>query len=480
MSGEYPYKTAPMSHQRYAANRQWGQPFWALLAQMGTGKTKIILDEAGALHLYKGLDGLLVLCPKSLVLNWYNEIITHMSKEVDWRFAAWRSTPNIKERKRLANVEEHEDRQLHILVMNVEALGAGSDKAEKLATKFLKAHTSVMIAVDESTFIKNPKAKRTKACLRLAQYSDYRRILSGTPFEQSPMDAWSQFQFLERGCLGYDTFTAFRARYAIVRDMEVGIKRFKIVVGYQNLEELRDSIAPYSTYLWKDDCLDLPEKIYKTVYVPLTPEQRRAYASIEGDAMLELADGALATAPEMITRMLRMHQICTGHMKDDEGTNLYFKHDRLNVLLNTILPGVGGKVIVFGHFVEPLKEIVEAIREKYGEDSVALYTGDTSQKERNAIVERFQDRDSDLLYLVANKTAAYGLTLTAAATVIYYTNQWSPDVRIQSEDRAHRKGQHHPVTYIDMIAPDTIEMVIADALVRKATVAAIVMDRGLR
>jgi len=481
----YPYKTEPMKHQRYILEGMWLRSEVALLADMGTGKTKIILDEVGALHLYRSgdtyTDGLLVLCPKSLVFNWRQELLTHMSDTVSYRFASWTSTPNKSEAKALkaVSVADPNEATLHILIMNIEALRERGNKAEKLAEAFLKSHKCVMI-VDESTFIKNPQAKRTKAAIRLGTLAHTRRILTGTAVEQSPLDAWSQFQFLRAGILGHDTFTAFKGCYAIQRDMEVGPKRFKIVVGYQRLEQLSARIAEHSFVIKKSQCLDLPPKVYKTVLVPLTPEQRRVYKLMESEALLELGGGALATAPEMITRFLRLHQICNGHMLDDDGKDVYFKTDRLKVLTDTILPGVSGSAVIWGHFVEPLRLVADAIGMKYDHEQVAMFTGDVTKGKRAQLVACFQDPTHPLRFLVANKTAAFGLTLTAADHMIYYTNQWSPDVRIQSEDRAHRKGQDKSVTYIDMIAPDTIEMVIAQALKKKASVAKVVMSDGLR
>ena len=367
---------------------------------------------------------------------------------------------------------------LTIFVMNVEAFS--SLKGRTAGEWFSKRYGSRgMIAVDESTTIKNPKAKRTKALLKIAQNFRYRRLLTGSPVTKSPMDIWAQAEFLRSGIMGFESFWAFQSRYAVMQKVKMGATAFTQILGYKNIDELTDRIDSFSFRVLKKDCLDLPEKIYTYRNVSMTPEQRRMYEGLRTNAMVMFEDGEMTTAPAVITQLLRMQQVMSGHLKTDEGEMLTFPSTRLDALLE-IIEEHQGKAIIWSRFRHDIQTITEALNKRFGEGCAAAYFGDTSDDKRSQIVKDFQNGDR-LRFFVGNPaTAGYGLTLTEANLVVYYANDFNLETRIQSEDRAHRIGQHNPVTYVDLITEKTIDEKIVKALRNKINIGAAVLGEQAR
>jgi SNF2 family DNA or RNA helicase len=231
----------------------------------------------------------------------------------------------------------------------------------------------------------------------------------------------------------------------------------------------------FSFRVLKKDCLDLPEKIYTARYVGMTKEQLNMYEQIRRHAMVLLEDGEMATAPAVITQMLRLQQIMSGHLKTDEGEMLYFPSKRMDAL-EEIINEHDGKAIIWSRFRHDIIGMTEMLNKKFGEGSAAAYFGDTSDDDRNDIVTNFQNPNHPLKYFVGNPaTAGYGLTLTEANLVVYYANDFNLETRIQSEDRAHRIGQKNNVTYIDLICEGSIDEQIVKALRAKIDIGAKVL-----
>ena len=195
--------------------------------------------------------------------------------------------------------------------MNVEALS--TKKGLEFAAKFMSCHET-MLAIDESTTIKNPNAKRTKSILLLGKLAKYKRILTGSPVTKSPLDLYTQCGFLNSFLLGFDSFYAFRNRYANMIDRNFGGRRVQLIGSYKRLDELAEKLKVFSYRVLKEDCLDLPEKVYTRREVELTDEQSKAYATMKS-AALALLKGKMATAPHVLTQMMRLHQITCGHLK---------------------------------------------------------------------------------------------------------------------------------------------------------------------
>ena len=473
---KYKFKTKPYIHQITALEKSWDKKAYGYFMEMGTGKSKVLVDNIAMLYDKGKINAALIIAPKGVYRNWYSsEIPTHLASHIQHKMVLWTASTSKTKDKEYQQLFES-DYDLHILVMNVEAFS--TKKGLEFAAKFLRTHKTIM-AVDESTTIKTPSAKRTKSIVELGKLSYYRRILTGSPVTKSPLDLYTQCEFLNEDLLGHTSFYAFRNRYAHMVERNFGGRRVQIVGSYQRLEELSDILNKFSYRVLKEDCLDLPEKIYIKREVELTEEQEAAYATMKSAALATIK-GKLATAPHVLTQMMRLHQITCGHLKTDEGSITELKSNRLNELMD-VLDEIEGKAIIWANYIYDVEHIVAEIKKKYGDDSVVQYYGAIKSEQRQSNIDKFQDPKSTYRFFVGNpQTGGYGITLTAASTVIYYSNGYDLEKRLQSEDRAHRIGQKKSVTYVDIIARKTVDEKIVKALRSKINIASTVMGEELR
>jgi len=472
----YKFKTKPYAHQLKGLKMSWDKEEFALFCEMGTGKSKILIDNIGMLYDKGKINAALIIAPKGVYRNWYSgEIPTHLASHIQCKTVLWTASTSKTKDKEYQSLFEN-DYDLHILVMNVEAFS--TKKGVEFATKFLNCHNA-LLAVDESTSIKTPTAKRTKAITDLALQSKYRRILTGSPVTKSPLDLYSQCKFLSEDLLGFGSYYSFRQRYAHMVSRNFGGRQVQIVASYRRLNELSDSLKRFSYRVLKEDCLDLPDKIYTKRIVELTDEQNKLYKTMKQMALAHL-NGKTLTAPNVLTQLMRLHQITCGHLKSDDGTVQIVKNNRLNELMD-VLEEIEGKAIIWANYVYDIETIVKEIQKKYGQDSVVQYYGAISSEERQKGIEKFQDPRSPVRFFIGNpQTGGYGITLTAANTVIYYSNGYDLEKRLQSEDRAHRIGQKKSVTYIDLIAEKTVDEKIVKALRKKIDIASEIMGEQLK
>ena len=473
---DYKFKTKPYAHQLIALEKSWDKTEYGYFMEMGTGKSKVLVDNMAMLYDKGRINGALIIAPKGVYNNWFSqEIPTHLVSHIQPTMVLWTaSTSKTKDKEYQSLFETGHD--LHILIMNVEALS--TKKGLDFAGKFMMCHKT-MLAVDESTTIKNPTAKRTKSILQLGKQAEYRRILTGSPVTKSPLDLYTQCAFLDEFLLGFNSFYAFRNRYAHMVERNFGGRRVQLIASYQRLDELSENIKKFSYRVLKEDCLDLPPKIYTRREVELTDEQSKAYSTMKS-AALALLKGKMATAPHVLTQMMRLHQITCGHLKNDDGTITEIKNNRVKELIN-LLDEVEGKVIIWANYIHDIQHIVKEITDEYGAESIVQYYGAISSDDRQEAIKKFQDKDSKVRFFIGNpQTGGYGITLTAANTVVYYSNGYDLEKRLQSEDRAHRIGQEKSVTYVDFIAPKTVDEKIVKALRSKMNIANTIMDEGFR
>ena len=476
MIRNYRFKTKPYEHQLIALEKSWDKEEYAYFMEMGTGKSKVLIYNIAILYDKGKINGVLIVAPKGVYKNWYSsEIPTHLASHVQYKSVLWTASISKTKQEELNSLFKS-DFNLHVLVMNVEAFS--TKKGLQFALKFLNSHKTLM-AVDESTTIKTPSAKRTKSILALSKYAVYRRILTGSPITKSPLDLYTQCGFLNDELLGFSSYYAFRSRYAHMIERNFGGRRVQIVKNYQRLDELSKLIEPFSYRVLKEDCLDLPDKIYIKREIELTDEQLKLYTTMKQMALATL-NGKLLTAPNVLTQLMRLHQITCGHFKSDDGKIQELKNNRLEELMS-ILEETEGKAIIWANYIYDIERISTAIKKEYGDDSVVQYYGAINTDERQKNIERFQDPRSTFRFFIGNpQTGGYGITLTAANTVIYYSNGYDLEKRLQSEDRAHRIGQKKSVTYIDLIAEKTIDEKIVKALRKKIDIASQIMGEELK
>jgi len=471
----YKFKTKPYAHQTTALEMSWNKKVFAYFMEMGTGKTKVAIDNIAMLYDNGKINGVLIIAPKGVYKTWYSqEIPIHLADHIHPKTVLWQAMINQKQQKLLDMLFETGN-DLHILIMNVEAFS--TKKGVDFAARFLNSHNTYM-AIDESTTIKNPGAKRTKSIVALGQYAKYRRILTGSPVTKSPLDLYKQCEFLDEYLLDHSSYYTFRTRYAVMRKAHFNGRSVEIVVGYKNLGELSDKIKPFSYRVLKDDCLDLPKKTFMKRIITLTAEQEKVYKQMKEMALAQL-NGKLLTTANALSQLMRLHQITCGHFKANDGSIQIVKNNRLSELIN-LLDEVEGKAVIWAHYQYDVQTIIEAIKKEYGDDSVVDYYGKTPNDERQDNIKKFQE-DPRYRFLVGTPaTGGYGITLTAASTMIYYSNGYDLEKRQQSEARIDRIGQTKPMTYVDIICEDTVDERIVKALRKKINIATEIMGEKLK
>ena len=269
----YPnFKTKPFNHQLQALGCSWSKDNFAYFMEMGTGKSKVLIDNIAMLYDSGKINAAVIIAPKGVYRNWERlEIPAHLPDHIETRVTTWvaPSSRRKEDTKNLKKLSESFD-GLDIFLMNVEAL------AHKPAVDFLQKYllgTLSLLCVDESTTIKSPSAQRTKNILKICKGASYRRILTGSPVTKNPMDLYSQCAFLDEDLLGFSSYWAYKARYAIEVKRHSSTHSYPHIIGFRNLEELSDKLSNFSFRVLKEQCLDLPDKIYSPRYIELSKEQ---------------------------------------------------------------------------------------------------------------------------------------------------------------------------------------------------------------
>ncbi len=460
---KYPYKTEPYEHQRNALNESANKKNWAYFMEMGTGKTKVTIDNIGYLYLQRKIDTVLIIAPKSVYTIWESEIETHMPAVLKYSIYKW----NIDNEKYYYKLND--SKHLRIFLINVEALS--TKRGLTMCTDYLLKNRLNFVVVDESTTIKNKSAKRTKNILSLSKLAHIKRILTGSPITKSPLDLYTQCQFLSPELLGYHSYLAFRNRYAEMTDIPVGSGRFVSVPKYyKRLDELEKKMKEFATRIRKDQCLDLKPKVRQKRYIELEGESKNIYNRLRTSALAIVEDSTISFSNKL-TEIIKLHQVCNGFTKNDDGEIITLHKSKLNALSET-LDETDGKVIIWANYLYNIHEIRKFLIDKYGPESTVSIYGEVSVQDRKIAVNRIQN-DERCRFLVGNPTTGgFGLTLTACNTVIYFSNNYNLEVRMQSEDRAHRMGQKGSVVYLDIVAKDTLDEAILKSLINKGQIAA--------
>ena len=471
----YKFKTKPYAHQLTALEKSWEKEVYAYFMEMGTGKSKVLIDNISMLYDKGKINAALIIAPKGVYQNWHDsEIPTHLVDHIDKKMVLWQAMINKTQERKLNSLFETGE-ELHILIMNVEAFS--TKKGVTFANKFLSCHNT-LIAIDESTTIKNPAAKRTKSILELAKQSKYRRILTGSPVTKSPLDLYTQCQFLDSWLLGHSSYYTFRTRYAVMRNANFSGRTVQIVVGYRNLGELSSKLEPFSYRVLKDDCLDLPKKTFMKRIVQLSPDQFKLYLQMKEKALAVL-NGKMVSTTTVMTQLMRLQQITCGHFTADDGSTQEIPNNRIDELMN-VLNEIEGKVVIWGHWQKDMTQIIKSIVEEYGQKSVVDYYGLTPKEDRQNNITKFQNDPECRFFVGTPATGGYGITLTAASNMIYYSNGYDLEKRQQSEARIDRIGQTRPMTYIDIICEDTVDQRIVKSLRKKVDIATQIMGEDLK
>ena len=460
---KYPYKTEPYEHQRVALKNSAEKTEYAYFMEMGTGKTKVTIDNMAWLYMRRKITASLIIAPKSVYTNWQSEIETHLPDVLKYDVFRW----NLDKQKDYFKFQKSND--LKIFLINVEALS--TKRGLNACVEYLKTNKLNMVVLDESTTIKNRTAIRTKNILKLRSLSSIRRILTGSPITKSPLDLYTQCAFLNPELLGFSSYLTFRNRYAEMGDIPVGSNRWiSIPKYYKNLEELENKLKGFSSRVRKDECLDLEPKVRQKRNIELDGDAKKIYEKLRTNALAIVEDSTISFSNKL-TEIIKLHQVCNGFTKNDDGEIMQLHNQKLKAL-EEILEETDGKVIIWANYIYNIQEIIAFLEKKYGKESVVSIYGAIDVETRKEAVEKIQ-KDPKVRFLVGNPTTGgFGLTLTACNTVIYYSNNYNLEVRMQSEDRAHRMGQKGTVVYVDIVAKGTLDEAIMKSLTKKGRVAA--------
>ncbi len=477
----YQYKTEPFKHQGELWERTRDLAHYALFWEQGTGKTKPTIDTAGHLFERGEIDTLLVLAPNGVHLNWLtDELPKHMPDallESSYRFG-WQSKRATTKKHQRAAEGALKHRGLVVVAMAYDAIVTARGKA---FAKALLTKRKCFYVLDESARIKTPGAKRTKTVVASGKHAAYRRILTGTPISNNPFDVYSQMRFLDPDFWkphGLGSFEAFKTFFGVWEEGYNGKtdQRYKVLSHFRNLELLKRMLQEHSSRVTKDDVLDLPPKLYSKRYHDLTPEQGRLYRELRDEFETELLNGDVIEVPLALVRLLRLQQVVCGYIPSEDGERMHriSESNPRADLLADVLEDIPHAAIIWARF----KLDIDLIMDVVGDRGVR-YDGQVEDDDRLKAKQAFQNGDAQF-FVATPDTAGEGLTLTQARTVIYYSNGFKLSARLQSEDRAHRIGQEHPVQYIDFVAPDTVDEHIVEALRNKQQIASLVMGDRLK
>jgi len=463
LDSTYDFHTPPYDHQRRAFEMSKDMRSFAYLMDMGTGKTKVALDVAAYLRERDLIDCVLVLAPKGVHAQWINEQLpAHWPPRVGhrpWLYLNGRKPPEW--------VLDRNDGYLRIVAMNIESLSYATGPA--ILKSLVRVHgMRMLIIVDEASRIKNPGASRTKVLQRLSQYVKYKRILTGTPVTQGLQDLYAPFQFLEYGCLGVSNYMSFRNRYCETEHPPGQHPRAVKIIGYKNQDDLMRRVAKLAFQIKKEECLDLPDKVYVTRTVELSPEQRTHYLALKKEMLTFLDSGEVVSPLNALDAMIKLQQVVCGYLGDQD-----LPCPRVNDCCDVVEEA--GKTIVWCRFKRDVYRLAKELA-KRGIGYV-IHTGDQTTPLREEAKRLFMTDPATRVFLATAASGGIGLNLTAATTVVYYSNDFSAETRWQSEDRAHRIGQTQKVTYVDLVAPGTIDRQILGALRAKESISKFAYDK---
>lgn len=456
---EFIFTTKPYHHQEEALHRSWGQEGFALFLEQGTGKSKIIVDEVTNLIELGRINCVIVAAPNNVHINWKEQFETHGPPQPKWEIQIYKSE--------LLNNKKFEDETRRIIqsgkvlvfLVNIEALSA--QKGFQYVTRILKARRKAYMVIDESHKIKNPSAIRTKNAILLGKMAAIRRIATGTEAQEGLENLYSQFKFLGGNILGFKSFTAFKSMFCNMGGFEN-----RMIVSYRNEEVLARKIAPFTYNKRKHECLDLPDKVYQTFQIDMTPQQRQYYDTLEEELLLELASGQIVDATMAVTRMIRLQQVLSGHLKVDNET-IVIPSYRASFIAS--LADQADKSIIFCRFIKDVELMLNALaNEKIGAVGI---TGQVDISDRMADIDRWRKDKMIRCLVMTIGTGGVGLTLNESHNTIFYNNSWSSTDRLQAEDRNHRIGQNDKVTYSDIIVPQSIDVKLLKALRAKENLA---------
>lgn len=469
MGLRYRYKTEPYAHQKRALAKIYKlDGTAALFMEMGTGKTKVAIDWAGISALNFKLKRVLVICPASVMGVWRRQIQIH--SPIPSRVTIL-SGPSRDRLLMIDEVRKHERGTIDWLVINYEGIWRETDD-DSVQDQLINWLPDLVIA-DESHRLKSPTSRQSKAAGEIAKHVRSRLILTGSPITKSPLDLYGQFRFLHR-TISDQSWYKFRNRYAIWG----GFGKYQIK-GYKNLAELIQKTREVSFRIKKEQCLDLPEKVFLDVPVTLSPEARKIYWTMARNMIVEI-ENTQATAAIVLVKLLRLSQITSGFIKDIEGQIRVFDDSKLQTCLDLLQDVLENdeKVVIFVRFRKDISRLALAIHARFKKAPLIL-SGSVPIDRRDSIVQEFHENPRKKIFIAQIQAGSLGIDLTPASVAIFYSLDYNYANYVQATDRLHRIGQTRKVTYYHLLAERTIDNVVLTVLREKGNLAeAIIHNPG--
>ncbi len=429
------------------------------------------ISVMGTGYMIGKLKKVLIVAPTSVVAVWPKEFADYADFPYTVRTLLGDKAHRIKA---LDDLEAYPFGALKVAVINYEAVWR-----EEVFDR-LRAYDADLIVADESQRIKSHDAKQSRAMHLLGDQARYKLILSGTPVQNNAMDIWSQYRFLDPAIFG-NNFYAFRNRYAIMG----GFNQHQ-VIGYKELDGLIRKEHSIAYRVSKAEALDLPEQSFENRYVALSPKERNIYDRLRRDSVAELEDGGKITATTVLTKLLRLQQFTGGFLVEDDAAKPQLvsrgKLDALEDILQDYVLNERKKLVIFARFLPEVHEIEALCKRLLGKEGLSVVTiyGEIKKEDRGTIIQQFQTDPETMVFVGQIDTAGTGITLTAADTCVYYSVNFNYATYSQSLSRIHRIGQHHPCTYIHLVAEKTIDETVLEALTKKEDLAKTIVDNWQR
>ncbi len=409
----------------------------------------------------------LIVAPTSVCAVWPKEFNDY----ADFKYTVKVLLGDKKSRiKALDDLDKFPFKALKVAVINYE-----STWREDIFDRLL-AYDADLIIADESQRIKTHDAAQSKAMHQLGDKARYKLILSGTPVQNEAVDIFSQYRFLDPTIFGMN-FCAFRGRYCVMG----GFNR-KQIVQYRDLDALIKKEHSIAYRVTKEEALDLPEQTFENRYITLSKKERNIYDKLRRDSFAELDGGGTITATTVLTKLLRLQQFTGGFLVEDDAAKPQLvsrgKLDALADILQDYVVEGKKKLVIFARFIPEVMEIIKLANDiagKHGIQTVAIY-GDIKKELRGDIVQQFQTDPATMVFVGQIDTAGTGITLTAADTCVYYSENFNYATYEQSLSRIHRIGQRHPCTYIHLVAEKTVDELILKSLATKEDLAKTIVD----
>lgn len=458
---EIEHKLKPRENQIIAINEMISglltYGFHGALLEMSLGKTKCSLNAGQVLHKRKGLKSIVIICAKAIQSVWLDEIPKHTNfKDAP---IIWRNQHTKKFTRELHSMQE---RSIGIYLVGLELFSRKSPVIQEFLSSLFKAGPTLVI-LDESSKIKDVSTERAPRLIEYTRGAQYRLILTGTPWSESPLDIFSQMEFLKEGFWYKYTgewkpstlrkhWYIFRSRYAVMEQVTTSEGRsFKVVVGSRRTEEIAQKLAPYVTQQKKVDWVDLPDKVFQTLHIDMDPQHRAVYEELRDRLILEHGDEVLTVANAGILT-LRLRQVAGGYFPGTEESITGKRPAGMDLLLEDVAE-YPHKVIVVATFVAEIKGLVQALSEVYGEQNVCTYYGGTAHRDEELV--RFKDSAK---FLVLNpQTGAYGLNLQFTSLMYLYSRPFSYEQTAQLFERTHRPGQERVCVYKSIVHTGTVQ-----------------------